>query len=125
MRDEHDEIKGLGAEVVAIGMGRPDMAADFAEKSDIPFLLLVDHDRQTYRALEIKRGSPWDVLGPAVWIRGIKGIVQGHGAAPAKQDVMQMGGTAIVEQGGTIRYLHRSDGASDNLPVAEIMEQLR
>ena len=110
--------------MVAIGMGRPEMAADFRAKQDIPFRLLVDHTKETYRLLDMKRGNLLDVVGPSVLWRGLKGVASGHGVAPAKQDPMQMGGVAVIAPGGEIRYLHRSDKASDNIPVDELLEHL-
>jgi len=105
-------------------MGRPDMAAHFQQTQDIPFTLLVDDTKETYRILEIRRGSAMDVIGPKVWLRGAKNILTGKGQALPQQDPLQLGGTAVVAPGGEIRYLHRAGTSSDNAPIAALLEAL-
>ena len=124
MRGSYDEITRAGAELYAIGMGIPEMAADFKEKQDVPFPLLVDRTKETYRALDLAKASWWDVTGPPVWLRFAKGLVTGHLSAWPKQDPKQLAGVAIVDPGGDIRYLHRAKNASDNPPVERLLKEL-
>lgn len=124
MRGHYDEVKAKGAEVVAIGMGIPEMAADFRDKQDIPFRLLVDRTKQTYRALEIPRGNLWQLVGPQPVLRGMRNLLTGNWQGIVRQDPYQLGGTAIVEPSGEIRYLHRAKDSSDNYPVGEILARL-
>jgi peroxiredoxin len=125
LRDHHEEFERLGATLLAIGMGTPEVAAHFRDKQEIPFPLLVDHRKQTYRALEIGRGSWMDVAGPKVWARGAKGVLTGKGVAVARQDPLQLGGAIVVEAGGRVRYMHRAKTSSDNPKPEELLEQLR
>lgn len=126
MRDRWEEITGAGATVVAIGMGQVEMAAHFREGQDIPFPLIVDRKKETYRALEVGRGTLLSVAGPTVWVQAVKNITKGH--PPFKkpqQDALQLGGTAIVKPGGEIAHIHRSKDSSDNYPVDEVIEKVR
>ncbi len=100
------------------------MAADFRDKQNVPFTLLVDHTKETYRALELTKGNAWDVVGPSAWVRGLKGIAAGHGLAKPQQDPFQLAGTAVVEPGGKVRYLHRARRSSDNAPVDDVLKAL-
>lgn len=124
MRGRYGEFQQKGAEVAAIGMGVPEMAADFRDKQDVPFPLLVDRTKETYRALEMKRGTLWEVAGPPVWLRYAKGMLSGHGVAKPKQDPLQMGGVLVVERGGDVLYEFRSSTSSDNPPVDEVLAAL-
>jgi hypothetical protein len=124
LSERYEEIRAKGADVVAIGMGRVDMAAHFAETRSIPFRLLVDHDRETYRALGLKVGTWLDAAGPKVWMRGIKGTLSGHPSSLPKQDPKQMGGVMVVETGGGVVYLHRADDSSDNPPIDDVLAAL-
>jgi hypothetical protein len=124
LSERYDEFRDKGAEIVAIGMGRVDMAKHFADTRSIPFPLLVDHDRDSYRALELKIGSLMDVAGPKVWMRGIKGTLSGHPSTLPKQDPKQMGGVMVVAPGGHVLYLHRAEESSDNPPIDEVLEAL-
>ena len=124
MRDRHEELTATGATVASIGMGTPAMAADFRSKYAMPFPLLVDHDRRTYRLLELARGSIMDIVGPRVWLRAAKGLVGGHGAKLAQQDPFQLAGAAIVDPDASVRFLHRAKDSSDNVPVDELLRRL-
>ena len=125
MRDRQDEIEAEGAEVVAIGMGRPDMAAFFRDQFDIPFTLLVDQEKETYKALGIKKGTWFQISGPQNWPRFARAFLSGKGVARPEQDVLQLGGLAIVEPGGEISFIFHSEASSDNLPIDELLEKLR
>jgi peroxiredoxin len=122
LRTRYDDIKAKGAEMVSIGMGWPAAAADFREQQDVPFPLIVDHTKETYRALEMKRGNIWEVAGPPVWLRFAKAFLSGHGVQPmAKEDPLQMGGVIVADSGGEIVYRYVSSAASDNPPTDEVI----
>lgn len=124
MSGREEEFNSKGARIAAIGMGIPEMAADFRQKQNVGFPLLVDRTKQTYRALEMKRGSLWDVVGPKNWLRFAKGVVTGHGARKPKQDPMQMGGVIVADKGGSVRYTFRASAAADTPPVDEVLDAL-
>ena len=124
MRDHYQDFVRAGANLLAIGMGVPEMAAHFRDSQEIPFPLLVDHTRQSYRALGIRRGSLIDVVGPKFWARGAVSILTGRGQGVPKQDPLQLGGAIVVETGGRVRYVHRAKTSSDNPKPEELLEHL-
>lgn len=124
MSGREQEFEAKGAGLAAIGMGIPEMAADFRDKQEIGFPLLVDRTKQTYRALDMKKGSLWDVLGPKNWLRFARDIASGHGAGKPKQDPLQMGGVIVAEPGGSIIYSFRASAAVDNPPIDEVLAAL-
>jgi hypothetical protein len=126
LRDRYEEFEAKGAGVAAIGMGLTAMAADFREKHDIPFPLLVDRHRETHKALELKRGNLLEIVGPKQVARGLKAFVTGTSAGrPApKQDVLQLGGALVVAPSGDVLYRHLATGAEDNAPVDDLLAAL-
>lgn len=124
MRDRIDEFEALGADVITIGMGQPEMAADFRDQQEIPFPVLVDHTKKTYRMLGLGRGSMVKIMGPQVWLRGAKGLLTGHGMATPKQDPYQLGGAVVLDKGGRVKHVHRATTSSDNLPVDDLLAAL-
>jgi hypothetical protein len=124
LSERYREFQDRGADVVAVGMGRVDMAKHFAQTRDIPFRLLVDQHQESYRALQLKRGTLMDVAGPKVWMRGIKGTLTGHPSSLPKQDAKQMAGVMVVAAGGDVRYLHRAEASSDNPPIDDVLAAL-
>ncbi len=123
MRDHHEEITATGARIVAIGMGWPEMAAHFKREFEIPFPLLVDHTKETYRALEMKRTGAWNIYGPPVWIEGIRSILN-YGNKIPKQDPFQLGGAVVVDKGGEVLFVFRSKASSDVPPVDRMISAL-
>ena len=124
MRDRRNEFEELDAEIITIGMGLPGMAADFKEDREIPFLLLVDRTKETYRMLGLGRASLLELIGPQVWLRFAKGILTGHGVATPQQDPYQLGGAVVLEKGGSVKHVHRAKDAADNLPVDDLLAAL-
>jgi hypothetical protein len=125
LRDRYGDFQQKGANVAAIGMGTPEMASDFRDKKKVPFPLLVDRTKQTYRALELGRASTTDLLGPRVWGRGLKAYLKGeHQGLTIKQDPSQLGGAAVLDRSGEILLLHRARDAADNLPVEQLLRAL-
>ena len=126
MRERYEDFRAKGAEVAAIGMGLTAMAADFKEKQDIPFPLLVDRRRETHRAFELQRGNLLEIVGPKQVVRGIKSLLTGSGQGrPApKQDVLQLGGSLVVGRGGEVLYTHHAKGADDNASADELLGAL-
>lgn len=124
MSGRYEEFTSRGATIAAIGMGLPGMAEDFREKQKIPFPLLVDHTKETYRALEMKKGNLWDVMGPKNWPRYAKGILSGHGVDRPQQDPLQMGGVLVVDTDGSVTYEFRAGASSENPPIDEVLAAL-
>ncbi len=124
MRDRYDEFERRGAGVAAVGMGWPELAAGFKEQFDIPFPVLVDRTRESYRALGIRRGSLMDVIGPKVWLPWAKSMLSGTGQTLTKVDQLQLGGAIVVAPGGKVLLQHAASDSADNVPVDEILRAL-
>jgi hypothetical protein len=134
LRNEHGRIRRAGADIVLIGHGRPDAAVDFATTKRLPFPLLLDRDRGTYRAYGLVQGKAMQVLNPHValpWItaeispetrqRGLKG-----------GNFLQMPGTFVVDtggivrvRGGTIRMAHRNRHFADAPPIERLLQAVQ
>ncbi len=125
MRDRYQDITATGGDIAAIGMGWPEAAAAFKQEFGIPFPLLVDRRKESYRALGMERGGLWAVAGPHVWLRAVQNMFKGHAPiARAKQDVLQLGGTVVVAPGDRVLLVHRSETSDENLPVDDIIAAL-
>ena len=111
--------------MAAIGMGTPAMAADFRDKKKVPFPLLVDSSKQTYKALGLGRGSTLEVAGPRVLARGLKALAKGQmQGLTIRQDPLQLGGAVVFDRGGRIKLVHRAGDSADNLPVQMLLDAL-
>jgi len=124
LRDRYEELASSGVNVVAIGMGWPGAAAAFRDEMRIPFPLLVDHTKETYRLLDIGRASWNDLVGPKVWARGVTSLARGHKLKPPRQDVHQLGGAAVILPGSELALVHRAKSSADNIPLDDLFRAL-
>ena len=103
-------------------MGATETARRFKEEQRLPFTVLVDKKRESYRLLGLKRGSFSEVMGPRVWAKGLKSVVK-HGQGVPKEDPYQLGGVAIVKD-GAVTFVHRATTSSDNLALDELLARI-
>lgn len=107
---------------MVIGMGATETARRFKEEYSLPFTVLVDKKRESYRMLGLKSGTLMEVMGPRVWAKGTRSVLK-HGQGLAKENVLQLGGVAIVKDGKPV-FVHRSETSSDNAPIETLLEAL-
>ena len=107
---------------MVIGMGATETARRFKAEYSLPFTVLVDKKRESYRLLDLKRGSLADVMGPKVWAKGAMSLLK-HGQGLAKEDPLQLGGVAIIKDGKPV-LIHRSETSSDNAPIDTLLEAI-
>lgn len=72
--------------------------------------LVRDPDGRLYRAFGLRRGSVSQVIGPAVWLRGVQAaLLRRHGIAAPDSDPWQMPGVFLVHRGRIMaRFYHRT-----------------
>ena len=110
-------------QVAAVGMGTPAMATDFKREYEVPFPVLIDHTKETYRLVGLKRATLADAVKPQVLLRGAVALIK-RGQALPQQDPAQLGGAIVVDPNGNIIFVHRARDAQDNAPVDALLEAL-
>jgi peroxiredoxin len=60
-----------------------------------------DPDCRLFRAFNLARGSFWQVLGPAVWFRGLPALLR-HGIGKIDGDGFQLGGAFLIRNGKVV-----------------------
>lgn len=120
LREAHPRIEALGARVVAVATGAPFQARDLVEREGMPFPCLLDPDKHLYRALGIQRirGRQW--VRPSTWRRYLRSVRRARPGA-LTGDVLQAPGAAVIEPGGTLRYLHRGVTLGDYPPLGDVL----
>jgi peroxiredoxin len=133
LRNEHDRIRRAGADVCLVGHGDPDAAADFATTKRLPFPLLLDRDRGTYRAYGLVMGKATQVLNPGVALPWIKAELSSETRQRGLKggSFLQMPGTFVVDtggvvraRGGTIRMAHRNRHFADTPSIERLLAAL-
>ncbi len=122
MRDERDEIRRRGGELVLIGNGAAHFAAAFREDlrlpSDVP--LLVDPERRAYRAAGLRRGRV-EMLSPRLPLHALRALRQGFRQSSVEGDPWQLGGVFVITPGGALAYRYVSAEAGDHPPMTELL----
>ena len=129
MQRNIEALRQRGAEVVAVAQGSGDEAARFCRMLKTDYLCLGDPEKQLYAAFSLPRDSWWNITAQPflddpglafdrIRHASLKGSVMRH------SDPRQLGGVAIVDTEGTLRYLHRSRRTDDLPTTAEILAQL-
>jgi peroxiredoxin len=133
LRNEHDRIRRAGADVCLVGHGDPDAAAGFATTKRLPFPLLLDRDRGTYRAYGLVMGKATQVLNPGVALPWIKAELSSETRQRGLKggSFLQMPGTFVVDtggvvraRGGTIRMAHRNRHFADTPSIERLLAAL-
>lgn len=103
-------IEGTGVRIVLVHMGNdPELAHFFDAKGvgDLP--RVADPDQSLYLSFGLKRGSPSQLMGFAVWLRLWPAMRKRGRASRPVGDPWQMPGVFLIHRGEVIAaYRHRS-----------------
>jgi peroxiredoxin len=126
LRDDRERFQQAGANVVLIGLGRPDQAEHFCARQGSPFVCVVSSDRAAHRAFGLRRGTVNQTLGPRVWLPWLKNMATGNVQTGiwGQGDPAQLAGTFVVDTGGIVRYEHRARNVSDLAPNQEVLSAI-
>lgn len=134
LREEHDRIRAIGAGVGLIGHGDPSAAQEFATAKGLPFPLLLDRDRGSYRAYGLIQGKAMQVLTPRVALPWVKAELSAETRQRGLKggSFLQMPGTFVIDpsgivraMSGTVRMAHRNRHVADTPSIDGLLEALR
>jgi peroxiredoxin len=69
--------------------------------ADVP--RIADPARRLYKAFEVRRGGVLQVVGPAVWLPGLKALLDGHLPGIPSGHLSQLPGAFLVHEGRIVR----------------------
>ena len=125
MRDRHDEIAALGANVVAIGTGDRRYAEGFVRDERIPFTVLVDDDASAATAASVRTLSWLKLMHPSTWKATRETSKRGYHVHKAGKRVRQIGATFVIGAGDRVRYEHLDADSTDHADIDHVVAALR
>ena len=124
MRAHEKEFRAAGARLAAIGLGDARYAAAFREETGIPFPLLVDEEREAYRAAGLRSASALDLVRPANLSAGLRAMRGGHRQHRTGPHPFQLGGSFVFGPGDVDRFAHVNRTFGDDATPAELLAAL-
>ncbi|MCB1208747.1 MAG: redoxin domain-containing protein [Verrucomicrobiales bacterium] len=105
-------IEEIGTRIVLGHMGTPAEFVGFAEKYGLTDIDSVsDPDRTLYKGLGLRRGSLWQLLGPRVWLAGLRSTLSGHLPGIIRGDPWQLPGAFLLHKGKVVKgHAYRNAG---------------
>jgi hypothetical protein len=124
LREHKTAFKEKHARLAAIGLGDAHYANIFREETGISFPLLVDAQREAYRAAGLGSGNLLHIFRgdnkAARKLANAAGLRQyGLGKNP-----FQLGGSFVFGPGNVDRFAHISETFGDNAPISALLAAL-
>lgn len=121
-----EEVDRAPGRVACITFAEPAMLAAFERELKLSFPLFADPSREVYAAFGLGRGSLARIwLHPRVWVRYARLLAAGRRPAGDGGDTLQLGGNAVLDAGGRVRWIYRGEGPDDRPPVATVIAELQ
>jgi predicted ATP-dependent endonuclease of OLD family len=121
LRDHEEDFRKKGATLIAIGLGGEAYAQSFREDTGIKFPLLIDADRQAYRAMELKKASLLHLFRKDNSEARKRAQAGGHKQTKLGKDPMQLGGSFVFAPGNVDRFVHISETFGDSAKPEAIL----
>jgi hypothetical protein len=121
LRDHEQAFRDKGARLAAIGLGDAHYAQVFREESGIKFPLLVDAERQAYRAVGLLNGSLFHLFRRDNSLARNRARTAGHRQHKLGKNPFQLGGSFVFGPGNVDLYMYISQTFGDNAPTADLL----
>jgi hypothetical protein len=118
------EIEAAGARLVFIGNGDLASARHFRDSQVPDCELLTDPSAASYALLGTRRGA-WATLTPRSWPAGFSALRGGFRQTRTQGHAFLLGGVAIVDSSGVVRWSYVSRFAGDHPSPGEVVAALR
>jgi hypothetical protein len=122
LRDHEQKIKEKGARLAAVGLGDANYARAFREDTGITFPLLIDEQREAYRAIGLKKASLLHLFRKDNALARKRAKAGGHRQHKLGKDPLQLGGSFVFGPGNVDYLAHVSETFGDNASPESILE---
>ena len=127
MREHEQAFREKGARLAAVGLGDRHYARIFREETGITFPLLIDEQREAYRAAGLRSASLLHLLRKDNAAARKRARAAGHRQPWPHQlgkNPFQLGGSFVFGPGNIDRYAHLSETFGDNASPAALLAAL-
>lgn len=109
--------------MVVVGSGEIDHLKNFKTSSGFEGEMFTDPSRESFRLLGFRSGVS-GLLGLKAISRGFSALKEGYTPGPIQGSALQLGGAAIIDPDGNLRYHYVGEEAGDHPSVNEMLRLL-
>ena len=113
-------FSALDVRLVVVAFQGPRLVRAYLNETRFPWPILIDEERQVYRAYGMFDARLRDLWGPATWWAYFKEFVRGQFPRWPVGDTSQQGGDVLVDPGGIVRFHHVGTGPADRPSMASL-----
>jgi len=124
LRDAYPELTKRRINVVAVGVGTPSNAAEFATWLKLPFPVFGCPDTSIHAAWGLGRATAGSMLDPGLVAAGARALLGGNIQSKPTGDSRQLPGMFIVDQQGSVRWARPGRHSGDNPTNEELLEAI-
>jgi peroxiredoxin len=124
LREHTEAFRDKGATLAAIGLGDRVYAREFRDQTGVAFPILIDEQRQAYRAAELKSANLLHLLRSDNAQARKRARASGHEQHKLGQNPFQLGASFVFGPGNVDRFAHISQTFGDNAAVADLLGAL-
>lgn len=124
MREYEQKFRAKGARLAAVGLGDVNYARAFREETGITFPLLIDDQREAYRAVGLKKANLLHLLRKDNALARKRAKAGGHRQKKLGKDPFQLGGSFVFGPGNVDHLAHLSETFGDNATSDSILEAI-
>lgn len=124
MREQEDEFTKHDTRIVVVTFEAGFLARQYIAETGLLWPILIDEQRELYRAYGMLAASFWDIWGPQTWWAYLKAIWRGQKFQPSQGDISQRGGDVLIDPAGIVRLHHVGEGPADRPSVATVLRQI-
>ncbi|MGH2396142.1 MAG: peroxiredoxin-like family protein [bacterium] len=125
MREQEPAFAEAGTGLAAIGLGDRAYARAFREESGIHFPLLIDENREAYRAAGLRVASLLHLLRRSNAVARARARQAGHRQHHLGKNPFQLGGSFVFGPGNVDLFSHVSETFGDNASPAALLAVVR
>jgi alkyl hydroperoxide reductase subunit AhpC len=124
LQEHREELKTLDVQPALVTFEAGFMARAYVEESGLEWPMLIDENRDLYRAYSMLHASFWEIWGPATQWAYAKEFVRGRMPRKSSGDLSQRGGDVLVDPTGIVRLHHIGRTPADRPPVESILRRV-
>ena len=124
LHDMAPQFHDAGAELIIVGNGAPDQAANFVAEHQISTPVFTDPTMEVYRVVGARKGV-LPLLHPKAFLNRIRSLLRGYRQSRTMGSKTQQGGVLIIMPDGSVPYRFMSKASGDHPAPEAVLGTLK